>query len=179
MNYSLFRHRHNFATWAGARAAQRKWKGAKIGKLKAALECSGVVEIVCDQRSWPVTADQFDKLHTQWCLRIKKHLEKVGLENVTYGRVAKLIAVYLKSMIITVHPDSRFASIAHPPIDRILLQNLARSRDPASQYRWWYQTSWTKLTQEKYFKLIASFRDCGLDKPHFWHLERYWTVSDE
>jgi hypothetical protein len=98
------------------------------------------------------------------------------VENVTYGRAAKLVAVYLKTMIVIPNPDSVFATIAHPPVDRILLQNLARDNEYPNELRKvWSTTNWTDLNENTYYHLIESFRECGLDEPQFWRVERYWT----
>ncbi len=42
MVYDLFVHRHNFAIWAAARAAQRKAANATVQNLKDSLESSGI-----------------------------------------------------------------------------------------------------------------------------------------
>jgi hypothetical protein len=95
---------------------------------------------------------------------------------VTYGRAVKLVAVYLKTMIVIPDPESVFASIAHPPVDRILLQNLARDSEYPNEIRKaWRSTNWTDLNEGTYYHLIESFRECELDKPQFWRIERYWT----
>ena len=53
-------------------------------------------------------------------------LDERGVEDVTFGKAAKLLAIYLKSMIIVGgHHESPFARVAAPPIDEILLRRLA------------------------------------------------------
>ncbi len=104
--------------------------------------------------------------------------EKEGLPNITYGRAAKLIAIYLKNMIIN-GPDSKtiFADLIHPPIDRILLKELAQCvQYPKDIRKSWRSINWTTCDETNYFKLISSLRTLGLDKPAFWRLESYWDV---
>ena len=80
-------------------------------------------------------------------------------------------------MVVIVNPDSQFAAIAHPPIDRWLLQNLAKADVANQEIRaMWRGKNWTKLNKNEYFELIRQFRQYGLDKPRFWDLERYWTA---
>ena len=139
------------------------------------MESCGIVKVVQDSNTWPSTSDQFDTLHGHWCNAITEHLLQADVKNVTYGRAAKLVAVYLKTMIVIPDPESVFAAIAHPPVDRILLQNLARDKQYPSVFRKiWSTTNWTGLNEEAYYQLIDGFRQCGLNKPQFWRIERYW-----
>jgi hypothetical protein len=125
--YSFFTHRHNFAVWAAARASQRSF--TSVSTLKAALEASELPLAIQDLSKWPTCADQFDSFHHVYCNRIADHLRSVAVANVYYGRAAKLVAVYLKSMVVvTETAGSTFADIIHPPIDRTLLQSLAKDR---------------------------------------------------
>ena len=96
--------------------------------LRKALEGCGVVEFLDTPNFDDIDAAQFDRRHRQWCLAVVDSLEKAGIANVTFGRAAKLIAIYLKSVVV-LGPSSgtAFARIAHPPIDSILLRNLAAS----------------------------------------------------
>lgn len=178
MDYSLIVHRHRFAAWAAARAAQRKLTGASVGVLVRALECAGfpqaVVKTVCGMSS----AQEYDDFHRAASRKIVEFLTRLGVE-ATYGRAAKLVAVYLKSMVIC----GPFAGLAvsaliHPPLDRVLLTTIARNQDaPPSLRRLCGATAWTHLTEAEYFGLIAAIRECGYDRPAFWMLERYWDVS--
>jgi hypothetical protein len=95
------------------------------------------------------------------------------------GRAAKLVAVYLKAMVVMGgDPETSLARVAHPPIDRILLQNLARAEELDSPHqRAWGGTNWTQLSEDAYYELIEQLCSClEADEP-MWHLERYWTVT--
>ncbi len=177
MPYNAFQHKHNFAAWAGARAAQRAW-GAKVSQLRAAIEHCGLVDFVTSSNHENITSDSFDLLHRQWCKEIVSYLKVKGIAHVTYGRAAKLVAVYLKSIVVLGDLDSNISKVAHPPIDGILLKNLARSPNivhPAQAV--WASVHWTKLTEDQYFSLIAQFRTFMKQRP-FWELEEFWTVTD-
>ena len=103
-------------------------------------------------------------------------LDEQGVEDVTFGRAAKLVAIYLKSMIIVGgHHESPFARVAAPPIDEILLKSLAADHSfDRKHWRLWRTTKWTKMTTEEHAAIISSFRSEGLDRPVFWMIERYW-----
>lgn len=170
-DYDLFEHRHRFAVWAAARAAQRGF--ASVALLREALEATDLVDFLLGPGSLETGAATFDALHRRWCSAIVDFLHERGIDGPAYGRAAKLVAVYLKAMIVTgPHPDSRLASVAHPPIDRILLKNVsAATRSPR-----WRTLAWTQLDERSYYELIAEFRVLLPEQEPFWKLERYWTV---
>lgn len=177
MTYSHFQHRHNFAVWCAARAVQRKF--AKTSVLKEALEKSGVVEFIKQNEDKPVSQKDFDKFHAKWCDSIIQTLVSRNVEGSSYGRAAKLIAVYIKAMIVVNRGDSKLSEVAHPPIDRMILQNISKDKSikhPNRQH--WKAVNWTELDKSQYLNLIRDFRLVFNDKP-FWHLEQYWTVTDD
>ena len=177
--YSHFLHRHNFSAWAAARAAQRRFLGATVPKIVSAIECSGLESAVADTESYPLTSENFDSFHRRYAREIINLLKADGVGSVTYGRAAKIIAIYLKSMVVIGPPcDTRFACIIHPPLDRILLHSLAR-RDglPKGLKQKCETVNWTELSEEEYFDLIQGFRQASLDKPAFWMLEQHWKPS--
>jgi hypothetical protein len=174
--YTLFEHRHKFAVWAAARAAQRGF--TSVSMLKKALEASLLPGAIENRESWP-ESEQFDSFHRNYCTQIMGHLK--GVPGVSYGRAAKLVAVYLKTMIVlSEHGQSYFAGIIHPPVDRTLLQTLAKDPRFDQQFRKrWRTLNWTSLSESKYFELIGEFRQNLLDKPAFWKLERYWDPAGD
>ena len=177
-HYDLFEHRHRYAVWAAARAAQRGWSGAKTLILVNGIEASGVVEVVrSDHLEWPSSAHDFDRAHRRWCETLMANLEEQNVEDVTFGRAAKLLAIYLKSMtIVGGHHESPFARVAAPPIDEILLKSLAADHSFDRKHRrLWRTTKWTKMTTKEHEAIISSFRIEGLDRPAFWMIKQYWT----
>ena len=173
--YNLTEHRHRFSVWAAARAAQRNWKGAKVERLRGAIEASGLVSYCNENTKADIDQFTFDALHTKWCCQIIRHLQENSIE-CTFGRAANLVAVYLKSMVVCHDPDSSLARICHPPIDGIMLRNLAN--EPRGKHKW-KVLRWTNLGQSQYTELIADLRKAlGRGEP-FWMLEEFWTVSDD
>jgi hypothetical protein len=178
-HYTIDEHRHRFALWAAARAAQRGLKGGSNAALASALEKCGVVDVVrAPAATWPGAPAAFDAVHEQWCIRVVAELEARGVAT-SFGRAAKLIAIYLKTVVVAAgFHDSALARTLHPPIDDILLSALASDptfTKPSRQL--WKQTRWTRLDRNSYAELIRSLRGERLDTPAFWMIERYWRVT--
>ena len=178
MSYDLFEHRHRFAVWAGARAAQRGF--ATVENLRDALEATNIRQFVADSSSLDIGAAAFEVQHRIWCHSIVDYLSEKGVANATFGRAAKLVAVYLKSMIVVgPHAGSALAKIVHPPIDRILLQNLGMSSEIQSDHKKaWLATSWTMLDEPGYYSLLSQLRTVLGGSDPWWAIERHWTVTN-
>jgi len=178
MAYDLSEHRHRFAVWAAARAAQRGF--TTIKNLRNALESTNIRGVLAEPETLQCSAKQFDTLHRQWCSDICADLRNRQVSQATYGRAAKLVAVYLKATVITgASWDTPFASSAHPPIDRILLQTLASSNRVASPHKaGWRAISWTKLDMTAYDELIGQLRAVVPAGAPFWMLEEFWEPSE-
>lgn len=128
MPYDPSEHRHRFAVWAAARATQRGFTTVK--NLREAIQATDVRKMLAKPSTYEVSATQSDRLHCRWCSAISAHLaeKRISEAKATYGRAAKLIAVYLKAIVIMGDRcDSSFGHNMHPPIDRILRQRLAAS----------------------------------------------------
>lgn len=167
--YTHFEHRHRFAAWAAARAAQRGFLKSAI--LYEAIEECGVKDTL-QSGAWPTSAKAVDAKHRLWCGRMITLWKTGGVSKATYGRAAKLLNVYLKCMLVVgPHLQTAFARLAHPPIDRILLKALART---ATTRRGFGKIDWTKLDEERYFALITALRTEKLDQPAFWRIEEHW-----
>jgi len=179
MPYDHFEHRHRFAVWAAARAAQRAF--ARVEVLRDALEQTDIRQFVADRGSLVTTGEEFDPLHSKWCNAIVGHLSRQGVPNATYGRAAKLVAVYLKSMIVLgEHAASSLARVAHPPIDRILLRTMATSAEVESRHKArWRRVAWTTLDEAGYFELLQQLRETLPPESPWWRLEQYWTPASE
>jgi len=177
-DYSLGEHRHRFACWAAARAASRKLAGGSNRAMRIALEESSLPALLLGpQQAWPQSAAEYDRAHSRWCGDVVSSLHGQGVETATYGRAAKLVAVYVKAMIVCGGgAESALGEVAHPPIDRLLLQALAKQpRFPAELRQEWRRTSWTTLDVDGYDEVILSLREAGLDYQGFWRVERWWS----
>ncbi len=178
MNYDLAEHRHRFAVWAAARAAQRGF--TTVTNLRAALESTDIRKTLSLPTTLQCSASDFGNLHHRWCSAIQAFLIDRQIHNATYGRAAKLVAVYLKSTVVLGDaPNTPLAHHAHPPVDRILLHALAASDEIESPYKHaWAKINWTDLDASAYRELIAQLRAVVPAGAPFWSIERYWQPSD-
>ena len=193
-DYDIGEHRHRFAVWTAARAVARGF--TSTAKVKNAIDACGLRAFAFgDPGNWPADPELVDSLHKKWSAAILRQLEmdevfekkkggakrKKPLEKEKcYGWAAKIIAIYLKTIILMgCHWDHAFAKVMHPPIDRALLKELSkRSEFPASKSQW-SKTNWTQLTEDDYEKLIASFRAARANDGEFWRIERFWNPERE
>jgi hypothetical protein len=127
MPYDMTEHRHRFAAWAAARAVQRGWGSSKTEKLRNAIESCGVREFVGSLES-PHGVDErrFRELHRQWCCAVIESLTQQGVAAATFGRAAKLVAVYLKVMVVLAL--LAIATLRGSPIRRSTELNCRKSR---------------------------------------------------
>jgi hypothetical protein len=176
LRYELTEHRHRFSVWAAARATQRGF--CDVDTLRKALESCGVVEFLHTANFDDIDPTRYDAFHRKWCRSIVDFLEEAGIPKVFFGRAAKLISVYLKSVVVLgPGAGTAFARIIHPPIDSILLRGLAVSDRRSAHKRKWAKTKWTNLKEEEYYELILQLREIlGPEEP-FWMLERFWNVT--
>jgi hypothetical protein len=176
MSYDHFEHRHRFASWAGARAAQRAFAPSAV--LCSAIEATSLRAFLREPASLDIAACRFDRRHRIWCNAVIKHLSDNGIEDATFGRAAKLIAVYLKAMVVVgENAQSQLASVVHPPIDRILLQSMAKStviRSPHQSH--WRSVAWTKLDESEYYSLLGELRTVLGESEPWWKIEEYWKI---
>lgn len=179
MPYSHFEHRHRFAVWAAARAAQRAF--ASVEQLRDAIESTDIADFVQEEAANEITEAQYFARHSHWCSQIEIHLREEYRLNATFGRAAKLVAVYLKSMIVVGGFNSTsLASVAHPPIDAVLLRNLSRIPDYPRELRArWRQARWTQLNEAEYTELLLSLRVANPEPAPWWKIEEHWTVVNE
>jgi len=178
MSYDLPEHRHRFAIWAAARAAQRGF--TTVESLRDALQSTDIRRFLSTPSNLEVSAAQFDALHNRWCSSICSRLKERGIAKVSYGRAAKLVAVYLKATVILGDAsNSPLGRHLHPPIDRILLHSLAASERISSPHKEaWGSINWTQLGESGYRELIGQLRTVIPRGAPFWTIEEYWEPSD-
>lgn len=178
MPYDHFEHCHRFAVWASARATQRGFTTTE--NLRDALESTCIRKFLAESKSTETDAKTFNSHHRKWCNAIVKFLSNKKIKNVTYGRAAKLVAVYLKAMVIIgARSKSRLAAVAHPPIDSLLLRKLADSFENSPHKTTWRATAWTKLDEKAYYELLATLRSVVPAPEPWWKIEKYWPMIRE
>ena len=184
--YTMQEHRFRFAGWCAATAASSSpccrftvRTGLKI------LQLSGVSNKFVDWASIPSTSTQFDILHDTTCKKIIEtaHLKEIEFSgrnpNFTYGVAAKLLNCYLKPIYLIHEPPLQHrAEIAakqafiHPPIDRVLLQNLQNNK--IHSFKNIKSISWSKFDREQYLIIIRKIREF-VDTEPLWKIEKWWN----
>lgn len=171
--YNMKEHAHNFACWTAARASQRGWK--KYYDIRKAIDASNIRLILHNESTRPRSLDTFNVWHKETALNIKKDL---NADNKDYGRISKIIAIYLKTCVLIPEGNNKFTKIIHPPIDKLLLNNLSKSfKKTDKDFSNYLQSlSWTKFCKNDYQNLIDKFIEKNLHNPSFRMLEKYWIL---
>jgi len=184
MDLEVEEYKHRFAVWTAHRAAFRGQKGADAGSVSNWFNAAGFSSRMSlpafngDLRKDQKVFDAFHQRSRKDMIECSK--TACGGYGLTHGRAAKAINVYLKTRFVLCEPGGNAARVIHPPIDRILLENIGRKcealrslvrkpngRDPIS---------WTSLESQEYDELIAGFRTFVGNMP-FWKLEYFWDVG--
>lgn len=176
-DYTPSVHAHRYAAWCAARASGRGLEGSTNAVIRDALEASDLPADLDSPDAWPATSSAFDARHITWCEQVLTHMHARGVVDATFGRAAKVVAIYLKTRVVCGGQHDRpLGQLAHPPIDRVLLQALARDRRFSRAHRaLWRQTRWTALDASAYGEIIHSLREENLDEGGFWRVERWWV----
>mgnify|MGYP006135113607 FL=1 len=180
-NYDHTEHTHRFAIWTAARAAQRGFTTTK--NIGQAIELTDLRRF--SQSEKDMSAEEFDEWHKKQCHALMTYLNNqdkintqgnvVGNLQCSYGRAAKIIAIYLKTRVVIPKPNDKLSSIIHPPIDAILIKNLYQNRKELKFNSVFKSLKWTQTDETEYFELIYHLRQIVKDAP-FWKLEYYWRV---
>ena len=171
MNYTFKEHLHNYAVWTSARAVQRSF--TNTDNIKTAIEVADLKKLIGDRQTY--TSQEFDEYHKSKANIIIECLKDIAYkieDKITYGRAAKIIAIYIKTAIILpTCGRSNISQIAHPPIDSILLKNAHK----ANRKLRLQSIKWTQLNEKKYFEVVEQLRT--FDYENFWELERFWQPT--
>lgn len=171
--YTIEIHQHRLAAWAASTAASASSVCRfKVSRGVAILEAAGFTpDFVLPENC--VVAETMDALHKQWREAV---VVASGHLNFSHGIAAKLINTYLKTRFIVAgqESDPRVAAL-HPPIDRLLLGELA-AQDVGGEKKFWreyQQKGWSKFKTDEYQAVISKVRECLNGKP-MWMIEQYW-----
>lgn len=166
--YTIHDHIHLYSVWTAARAVQRGF--ITTDKIKIAIEASGLRRFA--EKPLVRNERHFQLQHRKWAnqLMVSLRSQKVERSKITYGRMAKIISIYLKtSVILPAKGKTAVCKYIHPPIDAILLKQLSKHLDMyhLRNYRW------TNLTEAGYWKLCGELKTTV---KHFdWRLEEHWS----
>ena len=185
--YIYAEHRFRFAAWAAGSAVTQIGFSFKVKDAHDILEATGFRGLAEEGAKWLPEPEKFDEKHCDWRISIRREAK----QELSHGRAAKLINVFLKALmppdlenLPAGHKEKWCA--AHPPIDRILLENMKKDGVGASDF--WSSLpgspppAWTQFESKDYQKVIDLVREnekscLGLGSSGLaplWKVERYW-----
>ncbi|MFB9862451.1 hypothetical protein [Rufibacter immobilis] len=174
MAYDFTLHVHRFAVWTAARAVSRDFIGTQGVQEAIEETCLPLaLEQIASRPDLDSTAfDAFHKGAVNKLIDSLKNKAGSAAHKVTYGRAAKIVAIYIKTRYVLPNPTSTLSKVAHPPIDAILLRNLSKTNKNSKLAK----LRWTQLDEEKYFELLNLIRQ-EIELEYFWELEQFWVPS--
>jgi hypothetical protein len=174
MPYSIEEHRHKFGAWAASRAASVKGCRFKVEIGRSLLEAAGLNTLGENPDRLP---DNIDEAHKIWRQTI---IDKGKIEynlNITHGVAAKLINVYLKSLLVCggYHNDEKVKCL-HPPIDSLLLSGLEENNIGGLRKTWkrYANIRWSRFSSDEYESLIENIKQVVQAGSGLWSIEEYW-----
>lgn len=163
--YDFNQHKHNYAVWTAARAVQRNFTSTAI--IKAAIEQTELRQYA---ESGSDKIDDFIDFHKKCCNQLIKSICKTVGNKATYGRAAKIVSIYLKtSLILSGNGLCAKSKFIHPPIDSILLGNIAKYNNISTLKIY----KWTTLNEVEYWKLTNELK--FIFGYFDWRIEKYWS----
>lgn len=178
--YGIEEHAHLFAAWAASRAASVKGCRFTVKRGRDILEACGFNPQQPSKLEHLPEDSAIDIQHREWrklaCASAKKLAEKNDTYKFTHGVAAKLINVYLKTRFVCggYHDDPKVKAL-HPPIDKLLLEELARQNIGEHRKEWKSASNkgWSRMTSCEYEKLIDLIKN-ALSKKPLWMIEEHW-----
>lgn len=174
--YNVKKHIHLFASWAASRASSTSPVNRfKVEAGQNILEKASVRNFILNPDSLPKSHVEFRQEHDNWREEIIS-LSGKHTKEFSHGVAAKLINVYLKSIIVCGgfhnHPSTQYI---HPPIDSILLKELAKMNfgNNAKFWRQMNKKGWSNFDEKNYVEVIDEIRNGIGDEP-LWKIEEYW-----
>jgi hypothetical protein len=177
LGYTIQEHQHRFAAWVAGRAASVKGCRFTVKQAKAILEAVGFDAAFATPSALPKPTE-FEFTHRKWRMAVIKAAAKQKLPlKFTHGVAAKLINCYLKVRFVCggQHEHERVRCL-HPPIDEVLLKELAR-RNVGGFSRQWQklrQQRWSKFDSAAYQSAIDHIRQSLPSGEPLWKIEEYW-----
>ncbi|SER19103.1 hypothetical protein [Neolewinella agarilytica] len=175
--YTHEEHLHRFACWTAARAAQRGWGGGTTLAITTAIDKMGFREKLEDLHQSSPSKEEFDIWHAD---RVEELTEALAGQlthpgkNI-YGCIAKVIAIYIKTVYVSQYPHSALSKVAHPPIDGILLKEV-KDKNPDYKYPPKLGFHWSTFDGKAYQKALDYLRLVNGDKA-FWEIEVFWKAA--
>lgn len=176
MPYDINDHCHRLAAWAASSSASASpLCRFKVETGVAILEASGFDSDFASPDHLP-EPNQMDDMHRHWRTSVVANAGNHGLK-FSDGIAAKLINCYLKVRFVCGgHHDHPRVKSLHPPIDEVLLKQLASQNygGHAAQWREFRQKRWSKFTSDTYEQVIELIRQSLPANEPLWKIEQFW-----
>lgn len=175
MPYTIDEHKHRYAAWAASRAASTKTCRFSVQQGKSIIVTLGLHLLIADPALLPLPGD-LDSRHRAWRTTAIQIANSMGLTHFTHGIAAKLINVYLKGVFVCAgHQMHINVAALHPPIDRLLLDELYKGAIGGQRQIWAAarKARWSKFDSNQYESVIVGIRATMGESP-LWHIEQYW-----
>ncbi len=175
MKYNIKTHIHLYSSWAASRAASVITNRFTVEKGQLILSKSKIKSFITNPGKLP-NIKNFDKEHLSWRKELIGLSSGVMKKPLTHGIAAKMINIYLKSIIICGgYHDHPKAEAVHPPIDSVLLKALAKENynDKQKFWRKANKIAWSNFDSTQYQDVINEIRR-GLNGKALWEIEEYW-----
>jgi hypothetical protein len=176
MPYTFEDHHHRLAAWAASTSASASpLCRFKVSQGIAILEASGFDANLSNPTQLP-EPKELSNYHRDWRNKV---IEKAGVEGLyfTHGVAAKIINCYLKVRFICggSHLNDRVKAL-HPPIDEVLLKELASINfgGKAKEWRKLRQKRWSKFDSTTYEDTIEMIRESLPQNEPLWKIEEHW-----
>jgi hypothetical protein len=173
--YAIELHSHRFSAWAASRAASVKGCRFRVEQGREILEGCGFNTSFSTPDSLP-DLSSIDEKHRVWR---RKAIEIASIKGLTFtdGVAAKLINCYLKSRLVCAgYSDHPKVAALHPPIDKLLLEELAAQNFGSERAAWkrYSNRGWSKLDSDDYEIIVSLIRKHLGDQP-LWIIEEHWA----
>lgn len=175
---------HRYAIWCAARASSTKNCRFRVEKCASLIESSEKLRFFYKKnRQYLTNYKEFDNFHDVICSELTELANKMDISNFKYGIAAKIVNIYLKTVVVipmlkylsNLSENEKFELRAiHPPIDRVLLKELAKKNVSGEADRWrrYKNIGWTNFSQMQYMECIKLLRSATDGKS--WSIEKYW-----
>ncbi|WP_100644035.1 hypothetical protein [Alteromonas facilis] len=202
--YTLPAHKHILAAWAASTAANNSTKfrfSVELGKrllMQCNLSETEFLERINLVQEF-TSQEEFDAWHNSFILemldesRVNEVITRFNLEskksldcrNFTYGIAAKMLNVYLKVFFLGELGAKKFADFIHPPIDRLLLEQLRKiDKEHFSFKKHDFPNhklnsgvpAWTQLDNKQYSLIIQKIKQylANQSVEGMWQIEFAW-----
>ena len=155
---------HEYSIWTSARASQRGFCSTR--DIAESINASGLQSFAKTLMSRREI--DFSAYHKIVCDELLAFLGNRIHKGVRWGRIAKIVNVYLKTSVVIPGKGSANKHI-HPPIDGRLLDRLKKEKIIVNKPK-----AWSKMSENEYNALIKSlYADDRFEQ--LWMYDRLWT----